>query len=154
MPSIQILRILAGLLLLFLGRRLFWLFVGVIGFVAGMTFGTQFFAGQPEWVVLVVAILSGLIGIFLAFFLQRIAVAVAGFLAGALLATNFLSGISLSVPPLFPMIIGGIIGAILLSLVFDWALIFLSSATGAALIVQSVHPRILRPTHVPRSQQL
>jgi Domain of unknown function (DUF4203) len=175
MMTIPILRILAGILLLFLGRRLFWLFVGVIGFVAGMTFGTQFFAGQPEWVVFVVAIISGLIGIFLAFFLQRIAVAVAGFLAGALLATNFLSAISLSVPPLFPMIIGGIIGAILLSLVFDWALIFLSSATGAALIVQSVHleplfgllafvvlviigisfqARILRPTHVPRSQQL
>jgi hypothetical protein len=175
MLSIPILRILAGLLLLFFGRRLFWLFVGVIGFVAGMTFGAQFFAGQPEWVVLAVAIISGLIGIFLAIFLQRIAVAVAGFLAGALLATNFLSGISLSVPPLIPMIIGGIIGAILLSLVFDWALIFLSSATGAALIVQSFHlepllgllafvvlliigisvqARIIRPTPVPKSQQL
>ena len=176
MLSIQILRIIAGILLLFLGRKLFWLFVGVIGFVAGMTFGTQFFAGQPEWVVLVVAVISGLIGVFLALFLQRIAVAVAGFLAGALLATNFLSGISLSVPPLFPMIIGGIIGAILLSLVFDWALIFLSSATGAALIMQSVHleplmgllafvvllilgisvqARILRSTTpMPRSQQL
>lgn len=140
-----------------------------------MTFGAQFFIGQPEWVVLVIAIISGLIGIFLAVFLQRLAVAVAGFLAGALLATNFLSGISLSVPPLFPMIIGGIIGAILLSLVFDWALIFLSSATGAALIVQSVHlepllglaafvvlliigimvqARLLRPAPVPKSQQL
>jgi hypothetical protein len=172
---IPILRILSGLLLLFFGRRLFWLFVGVIGFVAGMTFGAQYFAGQPEWVVLLIAILSGLIGILIAVFLQRIAIAVAGFLAGALLATNFLSGIQLSVPPLFPMVIGGIIGAILLSLVFDWALIFLSSATGAALIVQPLHlepllglvafvvllilgisvqSRIYRPTPLPKSQQL
>jgi hypothetical protein len=176
MLSLPILRILAGLLLLFLGRKLFWLFVGVIGFVAGMTFGSQYFAGQPDWIVLLVAIISGLIGILLAVFLQRVAIAVAGFLAGALLTTNFLSGVSLSIPPLIPMIIGGIIGAILLSLVFDWALIFLSSATGAALIAQSLHlepmlglvvfvvllilgisvqARLLRPaTPVPRSQQL
>src|SRR5262245_24203633 len=108
--GISILRILAGLLLLFFGRRLFWLFVGIIGFVAGMTFGAQFFAGQPEWVVLLIAIVCGLIGIVIAVFLQRFAVAVAGFLAGALFATNFLSGIQLSIPPLFPMIIGGVIG--------------------------------------------
>jgi hypothetical protein len=35
-----------------------------------------------------------------------------------------------------PYIIGGIIGAIILFFVFDWALIFLSTLTGATLIVQ------------------
>jgi hypothetical protein len=37
-----------------------------------------------------------------------------------------------------PYIIGGIIGAIILFFVFDWALIFLSTLTGATLIVQTM----------------
>ena len=37
-----------------------------------------------------------------------------------------------------PYIIGGIVGAIFLFFVFDWALIFLSTLTGATLIVQMV----------------
>jgi NADH:ubiquinone oxidoreductase subunit 3 (subunit A) len=37
-----------------------------------------------------------------------------------------------------PYIIGGVIGAVVLFLVFDWALIFLSTLTGATLIVQMV----------------
>ena len=37
-----------------------------------------------------------------------------------------------------PYIIGGIIGAIILFFVFDWALIFLSTLTGATVIVQMV----------------
>jgi hypothetical protein len=37
-----------------------------------------------------------------------------------------------------PYIIGGIIGAITLFFVFDWALIFLSTLTGATLILQMV----------------
>jgi NADH:ubiquinone oxidoreductase subunit 3 (subunit A) len=35
-----------------------------------------------------------------------------------------------------PYIIGGVVGAVVLFLVFDWALIFLSTLTGATLIVQ------------------
>jgi hypothetical protein len=35
-----------------------------------------------------------------------------------------------------PYMIGGVIGAVILFLVFDWALIFLSTLTGASLIVQ------------------
>ena len=37
-----------------------------------------------------------------------------------------------------PYIIGGIIGAVILYFVFDWALIFLSTLTGATLIVRVV----------------
>lgn len=138
-----------------------------------MTFGAQFFAGQPDWVFLLIAFVCGLIGIFLAIFLQRLAIAVAGFLAGALFATNFVAWVGLSIPPLFPILLGGILGAILLSVMFDWALIFLSSVTGAIFIVQplslepllgmlafvvlvvlgiSVQSRILRPGPAPQER--
>jgi len=37
-----------------------------------------------------------------------------------------------------PYVIGGIIGAVILYFIFDWALIVLSTLTGATLIVQMV----------------
>lgn len=36
-----------GLLLLFLGRKLFWVFVGVFGFLAGVQIATRVAQGQP-----------------------------------------------------------------------------------------------------------
>ena len=81
-----------GLILLALGRKLFWLFVGGIGFIAG-----------------------GYISIIVS--------ALMSFNAEQLLWLFF--------------IIGGIIGAVLMFLIFDWALILISSLSGASLIVQT-----------------
>lgn len=130
----HVFRILAGLLLLFFGRRLFWLSVGLLGFLAGLAFASQYFAGQPSWILLLIAIGCGLLGILLAVFLQRLAIAVAGFLAGGLFVQAFVEALGWNIVPLIPFVIGGILGAILLSLIFDWALIFLTSITGAILI--------------------
>src|SRR5512147_1159889 len=77
-------RIVAGALLRLLGRRLFWLFVGLMGFAAGLMLANQLLPEMPEWVRLLVAIGIGLLGALLAVFLQRLAIGVAGFLAGAL----------------------------------------------------------------------
>ena len=87
-----------------------------------------------------VALVLGLIGALLAIFLQKIAIAVFGFLgggklAGAIAAAFFVehahySGIT--------FVIGGIIGAILLLTLFDWALIVLSSLVGAHLIQHTI----------------
>ncbi|HVQ21300.1 MAG TPA: hypothetical protein VMS23_09670, partial [Terrimicrobiaceae bacterium] len=49
-------QILAGSALLLFGRRLFWLFVGVVGFIGGMRLGTEAFQGKPELVVLLIAV--------------------------------------------------------------------------------------------------
>jgi hypothetical protein len=131
-------RLLTGVILLFLGRRLFWLFVGLLGFFAGISFATQFFSQQPDWVRLLLAVICGVIGIFLALFLQRLAIAVAGFLAGGLFTTSFVEMMGWQAGAFLPFVIGGILGAILLSLVFDLALIFLSSLTGAMLVVRAL----------------
>lgn len=136
--QLSLVRLLTGLLLLFLGRRLFWLFVGLLGFFAGITFATEFFSQQSDWVRLLMAVACGVIGIFLALFLQRLAIAVAGFLAGGLFATSFVEVLGWSSGHLLPFIIGGILGAILLSMLFDWALIFLSALTGAMLIARAL----------------
>lgn len=136
--NVSIIRILAGTLLLILGRRLFWLFVGLIGFAAGFTFAERFFSLSSELLELLIAVIAGLIGVFLAIFLQRLAIAVGGFLAGGLFATSLMEVFSWNVSPLILFLIGGVLGAILLSAFFDWALIFLSSISGAMLISRSL----------------
>jgi len=135
------LRILAGIALLVLGRKLFWLFVGLIGFVSGIQVATHFFPGQPEWMILAIALTAGVLGALLALFLQWLAIGLAGFFAGAYIVVRLLhvSGLATSGMDwlLFP--IGGILGLILIIILFDWALIILSSLVGAGLITQSVH---------------
>jgi len=132
--------ILVGGILLVLGRRLFWFFVGVIGFVAGFALALQLFPEQPDWVLVIIAIIAGVLGALLAVFVQGLAVAIAGFLAGGYLAIRFLELLSWDVGNLtwLPYLLGGIIGAALVILLFNWALIILSSLVGASLIVEVI----------------
>jgi hypothetical protein len=133
-----IVRVVVGLALLVLGRKLFWLFVGAVGFGAGMILAGQFFGGQSEAVQMIIALLAGMIGAVLAIFLQRFAVGLAGFVVGGYLALSLVRAFSIPTGDIawLPFLIGGIAGAVLLALVFEWAIIFLSSLTGALLIVQ------------------
>ena len=133
-----VLQILAGVLLVLLGRRLFWLFVGLLGFFAGFSLAARYFAEQPAWMTLLIALACGLIGILIAIFLQRVAIAIAGFLAGGMFATNILEITGWQLDPTIAYIIAGILGAVLLSVLFEWALIFFSSLTGAMLITRSI----------------
>jgi hypothetical protein len=142
-----VLTVIAGFAILLFGRQLFWLFVGVVGFLVVFQLATQFLTGQPEWVILLIAIAAGLIGALLSIFVQYGVVAIAGFFAGALVGQSLLEAVTTSSPEwlgwLF-LIIGGLLGAILVLVVFDWALILLSSVTGATMLVQSVNlPGIL-----------
>ena len=47
-------------------------------------------------------------------------------------------GIRLEQTIWLPYLIGGIIGALLLFFIFDWALIFVSSLTGATMVIQAI----------------
>jgi hypothetical protein len=136
----EIFLIILGVVLLALGRRLFWLFVGVVGFVAGLNLASELLVEQPFWVILLVALLAGLIGSLLAVFLQRLMIAVAGFLAAGYVLVSLLGyfGLELGALTWLPFLIGGVCGAILASLVFDWALIILSALSGATLMVQGL----------------
>ncbi len=147
MPT-ALLRILAGLALLTLGRRLFWLFVGLVGFAAGAVLATQFVQG-PEWMVLVIALAAGLVGIVFALVLQQAALALAGFIAGGYVVMSVLHGLGWTANgPNWVLywaliIVGGIAAAALVLALFEWALIILSSLVGAILIVQTINPDTL-----------
>jgi uncharacterized protein DUF4203 len=134
--------LIAGILLLLLGRRLFWLFVAAIGFAAGMTFATNVLHIQQELTALIIGLVIGILGALLAIFLQGLAIGVVGFLAGAyILATLAGSfGIDQGIWLWIVYLIGGIVGVFLMAKIFDLAIIILSSLAGASLIVQAFHP--------------
>ena len=137
---IPIFSVLIGAVILFFGRRLFWLCVAAVGFAAGMQVAPQLIHEPTDILKLSIAIVFGFVGALLALFLQKVAIAVAGFLAGGKLAVA-LTGAFIAEGARYPWItflIGGIIGAILLLAVFDWALIVMSSLVGAYLIGQTV----------------
>jgi hypothetical protein len=134
------LNVIIGILLLFIGRRLFWLFVACVGFASGYHYAQQIWGLHSPVLVLILSIAVGGVGAIIAIFFQKAAIVVAGFAAGGYIGLSLfgqLAGLPAQMMWL-PYIIGGIIGAIFLFLVFDWALIFLSTLTGATLIVQMV----------------
>jgi hypothetical protein len=139
MSAAQAAHLVAGLVLLLVGRRLFWAFVAVLGFILGMELATRVLPGGSEVVVLVIAIAAGLVGAVLASWFYEVAIAVAGFVAGGRLGVALLA---LAAPgwtelAWLAFIAAGVASALLLLLLFDWALIVLSALLGASLIVES-----------------
>jgi hypothetical protein len=136
-------RIIEGIALLTLGRKLFWLFVGLIGFEAGTQFASRMFVAMPEWMTLLIAMAVGLLGAILAIFLQNVVIVGAGFVAGGVIAAGIVDALGIQVQylPIIAFILGGILGAILIAALFDWALIGLSSLIGAITLTNLFVPR-------------
>ena len=65
-----ILRLLAGIVLLLAGRRLYWLFVAAIGFLAGLELAPRFLPQQPDLVIVIIAAVLGVAGALLAIVAQ------------------------------------------------------------------------------------
>lgn len=143
--SVTIVGVLIGIVILFFGRRLFWLCVAAVGFAVGVEIAPQLVHEPSSLVALIVALLFGLLGALLALFLQKVAIAVLGFLAGGKLACAIAAAFFVHYAHYSTIIFiaGGIIGAILLLVLFDWALIVVSSFIGAYLIQSAI---VLPPT--------
>jgi hypothetical protein len=136
----QLVVVLIGIILLVAGRKIFWFFVGAVGFVAGAGLVATLLGDQEQWVALLVGLAAGAVGAFLALFLQQIAIGLAGFLLGGY-AMVWLLQLFVSDPyqwlVVLVFVVGGFIGSGLALSVFEVALITLSSLAGALLIVQA-----------------
>ena len=143
--SATIVGVLIGVVILFFGRKLFWLCVAAVGFAVGVQIAPLLVNEASSLLALVIALVLGVLGAFLAFFIQKVAIAVIGFLAGGKLATAIAAAffVQYAQHSTIIFVIGGIIGAILLLAVFGWALIIVSSFIGAYLIQSAI---VLPPT--------
>jgi len=126
-----------GLVSLLLGKRLFWLFAGVVGFALG--WWLMGFINQDIWRVLagiVVGLILAGLSRFLGKWAIRIVAAIAGFVILPMLLGNLgmLGGIS----EFLWAVVGAILGFVSAMFLADWTLIFLSSILGAGLILNGV----------------
>lgn len=137
-PLIQIATVLLGIVVLISGRRLFWLTVAIIGFGAGLFLAIGLFGDQTVWLLALIAVVAGIAGAIIAIFLQQVAVLIAGFFLGGFVLLWLLELADINPEPWtwIPYVIGGVIGSLLTSALFDVALIGISSLLGAAMIVQ------------------
>jgi len=131
----SIIRILTGLILLLVGRKLYWLFIAVLGFITGFILAEALLPEISTWLLILISLIIGSLCALLAVFVNQLAVALAGFLGGGMLAVQLIDFFDLSSGGYWILfLIGGIIGIILAALLFDWVLIVLSSLAGAILI--------------------
>jgi len=134
--SLPIISAVVGVIVLLFGRKLFWLCVAAIGFAAGAELAPQFVHEPSPLLALTFAVVLGFVGALLALFLQKLAIALAGFLAGGKFAVALIAAFFVHQSQTYwlTFLIGGVIGALLLLMLFDWALIVISSLLGAYLI--------------------
>jgi hypothetical protein len=123
-----------GIISLFFGRKLFWVFAALIGLSVGLIVGVQLLQNQAMIVRVLVAIFIAAICCVLAIYAEKIMIVLAGFFGlgvfGYLIANLF------HLPALFHWIlfIGfGILGAILISRYMEWAIVIISCAVGAIM---------------------
>ena len=137
---ISVFDLVLGILLLVAGRRLFWLLVGAIGFALGVMLATQYFHGT-ELTTVLAGLVLGLIFALLAVFLESVAIGIAGFLGGGYVLLSIAGMLGLiqnnqnSLLTWVIFAVGGVIGVILVALLFSWALITISSLAGASMVV-------------------
>ena len=136
----DLINLVLGIILLTTGKKLYWLFVAMIGFIIGLTVATQYVQLNPPWLVYAVALGVGVIGAILATFLQHLAIALVGFIVGGYgaLQVSRLVGITAEPSNWMAFIIGGIVGLLLVASVFSWALYLLSSWAGATLVTEAI----------------
>jgi hypothetical protein len=131
-----ILSIAAGLLLLFAGRKFFWLVAALVAFLFTFNIFEALFGGG--WVGLIVAVVVGAVFAWLATKFIKIVGYFVGALAGAVGLPIFLGLFGIDWGWLIMALIGAVVGFLLMMFLFDWGLILLTSWAGANAVTGKV----------------
>lgn len=128
-----------GAILLLFGRKLYWLALGALGFLAGLFLVDKYMSlsGNME---LAVAAVMGLAGIVFAIFLQKLAVTLGGFALGALvayyLATPFAEQLQYQI--WWVALVGAVLGVCFAAFLFNAALVLVSAVLGGLLVASGL----------------
>jgi hypothetical protein len=152
------LAIILGLISLFFGRQLFYLFIALVGFVAGLELSrllllsapagqNQLFQAHAGWVQLLVGVVVGVLVALLAVLIQRPVAAVTAFFI-FFLAGRQLFSTAQPTAALVGSVLLGIVGLVLVWIFFDWGLIASSALVGAATVMLAVRTLTVLPAPV------
>jgi len=118
-----------GGILLFLGRELNFLFAGAMAFLIGQRLTPLLPPQWPGWSDYAFMAGLGVLAAALTFINERGGFVLSGFLSGGYVMAEYFTP-DLLVIPLVPFILGGIVGAVILGIFTEWALIVISSLIG------------------------
>ena len=130
------LTITAGLLLIFAGRKFFWLAAGLIAFILAFNIFQKLLGGG--WLGICLALLMGVVCAWLAILFIRIISYFIGALAGAAGLPIVLSMIGVQWEWWLMALVGLLIGILLVKLAFNWGLILMTVWVGAYSIASRV----------------
>lgn len=128
--------LIAGAVLLVAGRRLYWLLVGLVGFVVGFALVAEYLEAS-WWLTVVGGLLAGSLAAALAVLFQKVVIAIAGFLAGGLVVLWWADQLGWGEPwwVWALAVVAGCLGAWLVRTAFEVGLIVVSSVLGATLVL-------------------
>ena len=131
--------IVGGVLLLF-GGRYYWLLAGGVGFLFGANLGSAPDGGVITGSAIAMGLLFGLIAAVASVMVTKFAIGITGFLVGGIFMVRFIEALGWDLgSTLVAFLIGGTVGFFFVVIAQDWALIFLSVITGAAIIVNQLN---------------
>jgi hypothetical protein len=117
-------------ILLFLGHELNFLFGGGFAALIGLRLTPLLPAQWPSWADYAFVAALAVIGAAIPIINERAGYFVSGFLVGGYFLIEYYAPSVLTVP-LLPFIVGGVIGALIVGLFTEWALIVVSCLVGA-----------------------
>jgi len=144
---LAIIQLVIGAIQLLLGRKIFWLMVGIMGFLVGLSL-TVYILNWADWLKLLVGLGVGVVFAVLATFIQKPMAAIFGFFAFGLAAATLagLWGVNQSSSWYWIIFaVAGVIGVILVFTLFDWALIIGTSLSGAGSIIAALNSMLRAP---------
>jgi hypothetical protein len=147
MNWVALLSIVAGLLLLFAGRKFFWLAAGLAAFVFGMNLFQAMFK-DVGLLGLIISVIGGVVLGWLAVKFIKMVGYIVGALAGAAALPLLLALFGITWNWLLMALIGALIGFLLVRFFFDWGLIIMTAWIGANSVVSSLNGMVKLGTFV------
>ena len=131
---LSLIELVFGLVTLFFGRKLFWVFSALIGLTVGLLISSQFLQDFIPAVHFFIAALLAIGFAVMAVYVERFMIVLTGFLGTGLLG-YFLVGL-FKIPQSIQWILflgAGVLGAVLISRYMEWALVSISALLGAIM---------------------
>lgn len=142
-------QIVVGLIETLFGRKLFWLFVAIGGFLVGWFLVPAIYGAVNDgaslelWTRVLIGVVAGAVLGFLAIRFTKLMVAIAGFFifgTATVIAVRYFGGNipSGSTNHWIAFVCGGVVGSLIMGLLFNWALIVLTSLFGAGAAADGI----------------
>lgn len=129
----QVLRAVIGGVFLFLGRELNFFFAGAMAALIGLRLTPLLPPQWPAWSDIVLMLGLAVVAALVTIRRERFGYYLSGFLVGSYFLVEYYEPGVLTLP-LLPFLVGGVIGAIIIGIFTEWALMVVSCLVGAYFV--------------------